>query len=253
MALATRVFTYNAMGYRHTWRGSIFISFISPILFLTAMGVGLGTLVNRGHALGVPYRDFIAPGLLAATAMQTASGEMTYPVMAKTLWMKTYESMLATPLRVLDVVAGELLWAGARLLLVSTIFYVVLLVAGAVRSPLGVLAILAATLTGLAFAAPIYAFSATQSRDLLFSVLFRFVITPLFLLGGTFFPLTRLPAALQAVAWLTPLAHGVDLTRGLTLGQLGWADAGIDVAVLLIYFAAGTAAALYALRRRMVK
>jgi lipooligosaccharide transport system permease protein len=222
---------------------------------MTAMGLGLGTLVNQGGALGgLPYKDFIGPGLLAATAMQTAGVEMTYPVMAKAHWMRVYESMLAAPLSVLDVVAGELGWSALRLLLVSTIFFPVLIIFGVAHSPLAVLAIPAATLNGLAFAAPIFAFSATQQRDIGFSMLFRFVITPLFLLGGTFFPIAKLPLPLQYLAWLTPLAHGSDLTRGLALGRgLSATGALIDVVVLLLYFGAGSVAAFFALRRRMVK
>jgi lipooligosaccharide transport system permease protein len=251
--MAARVLTYNALVYRRTWRGSIFVSFISPVLFLTAMGIGLGTLVNRGPGVGVPYRDFLAPGLLAATAMQTAAGEMMYPVMGKMQWFKTYESMLATPLRVADVVLGELGWAAVRLTIVSTLFFLVLFAFGAAHSPLAPLAIPAGVLTGLAFAAPIFAFTSTQRRDLGFAALNRFVVIPLFLLGGAFFPIDRLPLALQVIAWMTPLSHGVALTRGLTLGGLSPGLALLHALVLLLYFAAGGAAALVLLDRRLVK
>jgi lipooligosaccharide transport system permease protein len=123
---------------------------------------------------------------------------------------------------------------------------------GATRSPIGVLSIGAGVLTGVAFGAPIMAFSATQSRDTGFAALTRFVITPLFLFGGTFFPLERLPLALQVVAWTTPLAHGVALSRGLALGTITLGPALLHTVVPLLYIVAGTVAAVVLMRRRLV-
>jgi len=252
---AFRVFEHNALAYRRVWRGSVLVSFISPIFFLTAMGVGLGGLVNhnRGGVGGVPYRDFLAPGLLVATAMQTAAVEMTYPILAKIVWWKTYDAILATPLAVRDLVLGELAWITARTALVAVIFFAVMQFVGATRSPLAPLAIGAGILTGVAFAAPIMAFSASQRGvGNGFAALTRFVITPLFLFAGTFFPLDRLPAVLQLVAWLTPLAHGVALSRGLSLGRISAGEAVIHVAVPLAYVAAGGVASYILLRRRLL-
>jgi lipooligosaccharide transport system permease protein len=250
---ALRVFEHNALAYRRVWRGSVLVSFISPIFFLTAMGIGLGGLINRhsGGVAGVPYRDFIAPGLLVATAMQTAAVETTYPIMAKITWWKTYDAILATPLAVADLLLGELAWMVARLGLVCFIFLAVMEAVGATRSRLAPLAIGAGILTGLAFAAPIIAFSASLRRDTGFAALTRFVITPLFLFGGTFFPLDRLPLPLQAVAWLTPLAHGVALGRGFTLGGITAGAVAVHTAVLLFYLLAGAVAAYFLLRRRL--
>ncbi len=199
---ALRVFEHNALAYRRVWRGSVLVSFVSPIFFLTAMGIGLGSLINRnsGGVAGVPYRDFIAPGLLVATAMQTAAAETTYPMMAKIVWWKTYDSILATPLGVGDLLLGELAWMTARTGVVCVIFFAVMELVGATHSPLAPLTIGAGTLTGLAFSAAIMAFTATQKRDIGFAALTRFVITPLFIFGGTFFPIDRLPLPLQALA-----------------------------------------------------
>jgi lipooligosaccharide transport system permease protein len=251
---ALRVFEHNALAYRRVWRGSVLVSFISPIFFLTAMGIGLGSLVNRhsGGVAGVPYRDFIAPGLLVATAMQTAAVETTYPVMAKIVWWKTYDAVLATPLGVRDLLLGELTWMVARIGLVCVIFFAVMEVVGATHSPLAPLSIGAGTLTGLAFASAIIAFTATQKRDSGFAALTRFVVTPLFLFGGTFFPIDRLPLPLQAIAWMTPLAHGVALGRGFTLGHISGGEVLIHTAVPLLYVVAGATAAYVLLRRRLV-
>jgi lipooligosaccharide transport system permease protein len=229
-----RVFEHRYLSYRRTFRASIFSSFLSPILFLTAMGIGLGSYVSDSAAIGgVPYLVFLAPGLLAATAMQSASFEATFPIMAGLIWTRTFHGMYATPISPRDIALGNLAWIVARLALITTIFTVVIVAFGAAESPLVVLAIPAAILTGMAFAAPIAAFSATQKTPDRFSTIFRFGITPLFLFSGTFFPISSLPAALQAFAWLTPLFHGVALTRALSLGTI--ADEPVAAAIHVIY------------------
>lgn len=181
------------MVYRRVWHGSVLGSVVSPILFLAAMGIGLGGHVDRhgGGALGgVSYLAFLVPGLLAAQAMQTAAFETTYPTIGKIVWDKLYDAMLATPLTVQDLLAGELEWLVVRLTIVCTAFLLVAVAFGAVVLPLGLLALPVAVLTGLGFAAPIMAFSATRRQDSAFNVPFRFGITPLFLLSGNFSPWT---------------------------------------------------------------
>jgi lipooligosaccharide transport system permease protein len=255
MSGALRVLEYHLTVYRRTWKGSVFTSFFAPILFLTAMGVGLGSLISRGPVRlvdGLPYLVFLAPGLLVATAMQTGYGETTYPIMARIQWERTYDGMLATPLRILDIVAGEFGWLVFRLALSSAAFFLVMLLFGAVRSPLGVLAIVAGALTGLAFAAPIFAWTATQHTDISFALIGRLLITPLFLLGGVFFPIHQLPQLIQGIAWLTPLSHGVALARSLTVGAVT-PSAGLHLAVLLAYAAIGIGAARITLHRRLVQ
>jgi lipooligosaccharide transport system permease protein len=198
-------------------------SFLNPVLFLTAMGLGLGSFVDRNGSepLGdVRYVVFLAPGLLAATCMQTAATEATYPVMAAIKWIRTYHGMLATPLRVVDVLRGHLAYMAARLAQTAALFFVVMLAFGAVRTPAAVLAIPAAALTGLAFATPLTAFAATIERDSGFPAVFRFVIMPMYLFSGTFFPVAQLPDLLEVVAFVTPLWHGVELCRDLALGDL---------------------------------
>jgi lipooligosaccharide transport system permease protein len=222
MALAARVVEHRALQYRRTFRASVFSSFVSPVLFLAAMGLGLGSYIDGGGndaALdGVTYLQFLGPGLLAATVMQTAAFEATFPIMGGLVWSRVFHGMYATPISPRDVVLGNLAWIALRVLLVSSIFTLVLILFGTALSPLIVLAIPAGVLTGLAFAAPIAAFSATQRTVEKFNAVFRFGITPLFILSGTFFPISTLPAPLPTLAWLSPLWHGVDLARGLALG-----------------------------------
>jgi lipooligosaccharide transport system permease protein len=253
-----RVFEHRWLQYRRTFRASIFSSFLSPVMFLTAMGLGLGSYVSASaidDIGGVSYLVFLAPGLLAATAMQSASFEATFPIMGGLIWTKTFHGMYATPISPRDIALGNLLWIAARLTLISTVFTVVIQLFGAAASPLVVLAIPAAVLTGLAFAAPIAAFSATQKTPERFAAIFRFGITPLFLFSGTFFPVESLPEAIRPIAWVTPLYHGSALTRGLSLGT-AFDDpllAVIHVLVLVACVAVGTWAMIRTIERRLTR
>jgi lipooligosaccharide transport system permease protein len=252
-APAVHVFEERLLGYRRTYRATLFTSLALPALFLVSMGIGLGGFVNHGAGIeGVPYLAFLAPGLLAGTAMQTAAFESTFPVLASIRWIKTYHAMLASPIGVIDVVIGQLAWIALRLVIVTTIFVVTAALLGAVHGPTILLGIPAAVLTGMAFATPIAAFSASLQNVEGFNVLFRFVINPLFLFSGAFFPVAQLPEVLRLVAYATPIYHGVELTRGLVLQTIAPADAVLHVAVLGAFVVAGTVACLVAFRRRLV-
>lgn len=251
---AWRSLRYWGYQYKRTWRGSITTSFLYPVLYLSSMGVGLGSLINQhaGHVDHVRYLVFIAPGLLASTAMQIGSNEATYPVMGAIKWMRTYYAMLATPLRVIDVLVGHLAWIAVRVLTVSAIYVGVMAAFGTVVSPLVVLAVPAAVLTGVAFAAPIAAFAATQDKDTVFSTIYRLALVPLFLFSGTFYPVTQLPVGLQYVAYATPLYHGVALCRDLTLGQIHPLLDVVHCAYLLAVALAGFLAARATYSRRLI-
>ena len=253
-----RVFEHRLLEYRHTFRASLFSSFLTPALFLAAMGLGLGTYVDASTnpALhGVPYIAFLAPGLLAATCMQSAAFEATFPIMAGLLWNRVFHAMHATPISGRDIALGNLSWIAARMMLIATAFTFVIVLFGAATSPLIVLAIPAAALTGMAFAAPIAAFAATQRTPDRFNAIFRFGITPLFLFSGTFYPVESLPTFLQPLAWITPLYHGVALARGLSLGTIGQAPgiAAIHLLVLLGFIAVGTWFAIRTIDARLVR
>jgi len=252
---ALRVVEYCALVYRRNWRGTLFLTFLSPVLFLTAMGSGLGSFVDAGQGdrstiSGVAYAAFLAPGLLAATGMQTASFESTYQIMARFRWNRVYHAMLATPVDVSSIVVGQLAWIGVRLTLVASVFFGVMVAFG-LASPLAVTAVSASVLTGLAFAAPIIAFTATQRSDSGFSSIFRFVVTPLYLFSGTFFPVEQLPTFLQLVASLTPTYHGVALARDIVLARAEPTSSVLHVAVLAAFIVAGTLAALVTFRRAL--
>jgi len=254
---ALRVYEYCATSYRRVWRGSLFSTFLSPVMFLAAMGIGLGTFVDQssnGALDGISYAAWLAPGLLAGQAMQVAGFESTWPIMGAIIWDRTYWAMLNTPVTLPGIILGQLGWIATRLALASTAFFVVMVAFGLVASPLGMLSIPVGVLTGLAFAAPICAFSAAQKNDQGFNALFRFGLTPMFLFSGTFFPIERLPGPLQLVAELLPLHHGVALARHLCLGdQADRSYQLVHVVVLLAYVIGGVAACFVVFRRTLVK
>jgi lipooligosaccharide transport system permease protein len=253
MTGALRMVQRNALVYRHVWRGSACMSFLQPTLFLLAMGTGVGSLLSAGASSlpgGIPYLHFLGPGLLAAACMQTATFECSFPVMAKMTWNRNYAAIAATPMSIADIVLGELAWIGVRQCLIATAFTLVLLAFGVPRGWMALLAIPAGVLTGVAFAAAVIGYSATLRSGGDFSFVFRFVITPLFLFSGVFFPITRLPAFLRVVAWFTPLFHGVELIRGLMLNTLDstWI---VHVSYLVFMLGVGIAIARRSFRKRL--
>jgi lipooligosaccharide transport system permease protein len=152
--------------------------------------------------------------------MQAGAFEGTFPIINGLNWNRMFHAMYATPLSPRDIALGNLAWMAVRLAMIATIFTLVIVAFGAAHSPLVVLGIPVAVLTGMAFAAPIAAFAATQRTPARFNIIFRFGVMPLFLFSGTFFPIESLPGYLQPIAWLSPLWHGVDLARGLVLGTV---------------------------------
>jgi lipooligosaccharide transport system permease protein len=257
VTVAARVLEHRARQYRRTFRASIFSSFGTPVLFLTAMGVGLGGYVDRTSDAvlgGYTYLQFLAPGLLASTVMQSGSFEATFPILGGLQWNKIFHAMFATPIRARDIALGNIAWIACRLTLIATIFAVFIVLFGASRSPLIVLAVPVAVLTGLAFAIPIMAFTATQRTPDRFATIFRFGVTPLFLFSGTFFPMENLPELIRPIAWLSPLWHGVDLCRSLMLGTIGQQPllAVAHLAILIALAVGGALVAFRTMERRLV-
>jgi lipooligosaccharide transport system permease protein len=253
-----RVIEHRALQYRRTFRASLFSSFGIPALFLTAMGLGLGSYVDQSPdptLAGLTYLQFLAPGLLASTVMQSGSFEAAFPILGGLQWNKIFHAMFATPIRPRDVALGNIVWISLRLTLIAVVFSIVVVLFGANRSPLILLAVPAAVLTGLAFATPIMAFTATQRTPDKFATIFRFGVTPLFLFSGTFYPIESLPEIIRPIAWLSPLWHGVDMCRALMLGTIGRDPllAILHVVVLVSIAALGAAAATRTIESRLVK
>lgn len=242
--------------YLRTWKGSVISRFLMPLMFLVSIGLVLGQLVDdrAGGVEGLPYLQFVVPGILAAQAMWLAMGESTYPVMGAIRWNMQYHAMLATPLSVGDVLVGHLAYVTASLAFSTLVFVGVCTFFGAWASWMVVLAIPVVILTGLAFAVPCFAFAAhvKDNTETGFALLFRFVMTPLFLFSGTFFPIEQMPLWLRPVAWVTPLWHGVDASRDLASGRPDWPMIGLHTAYLLVVVALALLWAWRAFHRRLL-
>ncbi|WP_436495211.1 ABC transporter permease [Actinokineospora sp. HUAS TT18] len=208
--------------YRRNWRASVTSSFLQPALYLVALGFGFGSQVRPGPAtLGLPYVQYLAPALLVASMMQIAAFESTYPVLSAFRWQQTYLAITATPITPGQVLGGQLTWIAARLGFSAVAFALIAAVLGAVTGPAIVWSVFIAVLTGMAVSAPIVAYSATlESEGQGFNVLFRFIIIPMTLFAGTFFPVEQLPGWVRPLVWITPLWHGTELSRDLTFGTV---------------------------------
>jgi lipooligosaccharide transport system permease protein len=252
--LALRPFEFFLVQYRRVWRGTAVSSIATPIFFLLALGVGLGVFIDRAADLpgDVSYLEFVAPGLLAAAAMQVAAFESSWPVLAAIKWSRQYHAMLASPLRIGDVLLGHQGFIAMRLLITAVVYLAVITAFGAVSSPLAILTVPVAVLVGLCFSAPLAAWAARTEQETSFVAIFRFVILPMFLFSGVFFPLSQLPTVIQWAAHATPLWHGVDLCRQLTLDDVSPWSAAYHTTFLLIWGGVGFALAWLSYRRRMV-
>lgn len=251
-----RQFDYHASVYRRSWRGSVISSFLSPLLYVLAMGVLLGDYISADDGTldgAVDYLAFVVPGLMAAQAMQTAVSEMTYPVMGAIKWHRSYYAQLATPLTVRDVVTAHQLYVLFRVMTTSAVFCLVMAPFGVFATWWGaLLAFGSQVLVGQTFAALTHCFAVRVREDSAFATYFRLVIFPMFLFSGAFFPIENLGTAGAWVARLTPLWHGVDLARMFTIDQIDWPMAAVHVVVLLAATVAGWWFAITGLTRRLV-
>lgn len=250
---ALAVLNYNLIGYRRTWRGSAMSSFLLPVLFVLGFGISVGSLVNTSKLGGESYLSFLVPGMIASTALQVAFAEATWPVQSKFQWIRTYHSMIAAPLSIGDLVLGDMIFLVLRVVSSSAVFLVVTSMFGGVHSWLALAVLPATALLGVAIAAPVFAFSATvKGSTNYFAFLQRFIVIPMSLFAGVFFPVSSLPIYLQPLAWVSPLWHGVELCRAATHTDhgSGWAAVG-HTAYLLLWAVVGLWLTARQFRRRL--
>ena len=223
LGLARHVVGRNMTAFRRAWL-LLLSGFVEPVFYLFSLGVGLGALVGDVTTDGgkaVPYAAFVAPALLASSAMNGAIADSTYNVFFKLKYQRLYDAMLATPLGPRAVAVGEITWSLIRGALYSAMFLVVAFVAGLVQSWWALLAVPAAVLIGLAFGA-VGMFATTFMTSWQHFDYVTLAIQPMFLFSATFFPLSTYPESVQWVVAITPLYQGVALERGLMLGEVGW-------------------------------
>ena len=251
-----RVYLRDWTFFKRMWWSVLVGSIVQPLMFLLGVGLGVGELVDRGpeaaNLLGdTSYFAFYATALLATTAMFVVAQEALWPTMDGFTWSNAYQAMIGTPLEATDIVFGKTIHYAVRAIVTSGGVAAVLALFDDTRS-LGLIpAAVVGALTGLAFALPIAAWTATRTSDSSFPAILRFVIIPMFLFGGAFYPIEQLPVWLRPVAWFTPLWHGIELCRGLVLGGLSVGPAVGHVAVLCAFVGAGLAAARITFGRRL--
>jgi lipooligosaccharide transport system permease protein len=233
------VFEHRLMALRRTWRGNVFSSILLPVLFLLGMGISVGGYVDRSGGLGVPYLDYVAPGLLASTATQIAVSEAMWPILGSFEWLRLYHAMKATPLRAADIVGGEFCFLMVRVGLPALSFLLVMVAFGVVHSWWAVAAVPAAVLTGASLAGAVMAYSASVTSDNMFALLYRFAIIPMTLFAGVFFPVESMPLIARWIAYVSPLWHGVQLCRYATLDLPSALPVAAHVGYLALWAAVG--------------
>jgi lipooligosaccharide transport system permease protein len=249
-----RLVERNIMVYRHQWI-IILSGVFEPIFYLIGIGLGLGGIIETvplADGRVVSYAAFVAPALLATAAMNGAVFETIFNVFFKLNFAKTYDGVLATPMGITEIALGEMLWALMRAALYALAMFVIMLFAGLILAPTGVLIVPAALLVAGAFAAAGLAGTSYLRTVNDFDVPMGLIVMPMFLFSGTFFPIEAYPAPIQVFMQLTPLYHAISLIRGLSTGLLGIAQLW-DLVYLVAFFAIGLAIAMRQMERKLIK
>ena|SRR5215210_2262545 len=251
---ARRLVERNILVYRHQWI-IIFSGVFEPIFYLIGIGLGIGGIINTltlPDGREISYAAFVAPALLATAAMNGAVFETIFNVFFKLNYAKTYEGVLATPMGITEIAIGEMMWALMRAALYAVAMFVIMLVTGLISSPLGILMVPAALLVAGAFAAAGLAGTSYLRTVNDFDVPMGLIVMPMFLFSGTFFPIGIYPWPIQVFMQATPLYHAISLTRGLSTGIVGWAQAW-DLLYLVAFFAICLWIAMRQMERKLIK
>jgi lipooligosaccharide transport system permease protein len=214
---AAAVWLRNAKVFSKLWKGALLPTFLDPFFYLLALGFGLGTYIAHGIN-GIPYKEFVAPGLIASAAMWSSAFETTYNVYFRMNELRLYDNVLSTPVEPQDLVAGDIAWSSSRATVYGIVVLIVVAAVGLVSSPWAILIPPFVLLGGMCFSVIGYTFTSLTPKIDLYSYFFTLGITPMFLFSGIFFPFNQLPGWVEVVAWLTPLYHLVEITRGLATG-----------------------------------
>ena len=245
---AWAVFTRNFLVWRRLFWPALVMNFGEPALYLLGLGLGLGHFI--GEMEGVSYLAFLASGIIASSAMNTASFEGMYSVYTRMGPQKTYDAMLATPVRVQDIVLGEMLWCAAKALFSACGIFLIALALGVIASPTALWVFPAALLTGLAFAGPAIMMSALARNYDFFNYYFVLILTPMLLISGVFYPMDSLPNGLRPWIDLLPLPHAVELMRGAVL-DVALSRTWSNIFTLSAYAFGGFFGAVWLVQRRL--
>jgi len=246
---AFRVWQRHAKVYTKLYKSSIALNFVEPVLYLAALGLGLGAYVKE--IKGVPYINFIAPGIIASSAMFAATYECSYGTFVRMTYQKTFDAILATPVNVNDLIAGEMMWGATKSMLYGSIIMIVISAFGLVGSPLLAVAIPLLFISGLIFAEISLIFVAIVPGIDSFNYFYTLLMTPMFLFSGIFFPVDTLPPLVAKIAFFTPLYHLVNICRSFSSGSPMNSAWDILWIVIVALFLAPYAFRL--MRRRLIK
>ncbi len=234
--LVFKVFQRNLLIFRKTWKANLMFNCVEPVLYLWALGFGLGVYVS--NIQGLPYINFLAPALVASSSMFATTYEMTYGSYTRMTVQKIFQSMVATPVSMDDVVMGEILYGTFKGVLYGIVFLVVVTLFGLVGSFWALLVPIPIVLMVMVFSALSMIWTSIAPGFSSFEYFFTLFITPMFFLSGVFFPVDALPAGIRFLAWFTPLYHAVEVVRSLILGNITWSLVGnlawLAVLVLLM-------------------
>ena len=253
---AFRVWQRNATIFRKYWKTILLPNLFEPLLYLVALGLGLGAFIREGGINGLTYTQYIAPGLLASNAMFAASFESTFNTFIRLKIGRIYDAIISTPVNAEDVVAGEYLWAGTRATLYGTAFLGVLTGIGffsqvpLVSSPWALLIPPVLLVVGIMFSVMGTLFTSLISGIDFYAYYFTLVITPLFLFSGIFFPIEDFPSPVPEIAWFTPLYHAVNVCRALAIGPSPAVL--VDLAWILVFTAALSLLPIRFMRKRLI-
>jgi len=249
-----RVWQRNFIVYLQNWKIRFMAPILEPLFYLLAFGYGLSTLVGniRENGMEVSYTFFIAPALIAINIMNNAFFENTYGSFVRMYYQKTFDAMMATPLTVNEIIAGEIVWGATKSMIATMIMMAVISAFGLIQYPSGLLLIPLAFLGGMAFGAVGMYFTGMVSHIDLFNLPFFLFITPMFLFSSTFFPIENLPQWAQIVAMTLPLTHLVGLARSLCYsrfdGMMLW-----QLSYLMVFLVVFFPLALYKMHKRLIK
>lgn len=245
-----RVFARHFLVFRKTWKVNLSFTFFEPLFYLAALGLGLGAYVQPIE--GIPYLNYLAPGLVVASAMFATSVECTYDTYVRLEFQKVYHAIIATPAGVDDVVMGDIVFGAFKSVLYGSIITLVVFVVGLIGSPWALLIPVVMGVSGMLIAAVSMTWTGLVPHIDSFNYFFSLIITPLYLFSGVFFPLSGMPGWVLKLAWFNPLYHTVNLTRGLATGNVGPWLVG-DFAWLLIAALLIIPLPLYLMRRLLIK
>lgn len=246
---SVNVWRRNVLVWRKLMGPSLMMNFGEPLVYLLGLGYGLGLFI--GKMAGVDYLTFLASGIIASSAMTTATFEGMYSVYTRMVPQRTYDAMLATPTEVDDILAGEMLWCATKSLINGIAILAVAAILGAVADMRAVLVLPIVFLIGLCFAGPAMVMTSISKGYDFFAYYFTLVITPMFIVCGVFYPTNVLPEFVQRFVQVLPLTHAVALTRPLIVGQ-PLTDVALHISVLLAYAVIGYYIAVILTRRRLV-